>query len=101
MNKLYSSCIVVLVGLLAAFVAAEAETSAWVLGHKKISNNILVEGSDIAVVYTLYNVGNGPAVDVALGELQQMFHITYISHIENTIVINSNRNRFAHFSYSW
>lgn len=75
MNKFFGICAVAVLGLFCVCLAAEDETSARLLVSKQILNKYLVEQSDIVVKYTLFNVGNGPAVHVKLG--------TYISFSEN------------------
>lgn len=70
MNKFFGFGAITVFVLLAACAVAEDETSARLLVSKQILNKYLVEQSDVVVKYTLFNVGNGPAVHVKLGKHQ-------------------------------
>lgn len=68
MKKIVS--IIAVLGLLMVCSATEDETSARLLISKQILNKYLIESRDILVKYTLFNVGNGAAVNVQLSKSQ-------------------------------
>jgi len=56
---------------LLAFVSGAAmadEASAKLILIKEVLNDIITEGNDLSVQYTLYNIGDGPATDVELAD---------------------------------
>jgi len=68
MNKFFGFCAVILCSLIATCATSEDEVAARLLVSKQVLNRYLVEQSDIVVKYTLYNVGNGPAVNVKFSD---------------------------------
>ncbi|XP_063697336.1 translocon-associated protein subunit beta [Culicoides brevitarsis] len=64
MNMLYA--IVAALALFTVTCSGEDEQVARLLVSKQILNKYLVENRDVIVKYTLFNVGNGPAIDVKL-----------------------------------
>merc|ERR1711976_172987 len=64
MNKLVAAVILGLV----CFVSSSDDESARLLAAKSILNEMLVEGKDLSVQYTIFNVGGSAALDVELSD---------------------------------
>nr|CAG4648920.1 EOG090X0EPM [Polyphemus pediculus] len=66
MNKLFRLCVVVL--LASSTLGNEEASPAKLLFSKQILNKYLVEGMDIVLKYSLFNVGGSVALDVQLAD---------------------------------
>jgi len=62
------SFFVCLLGLLACAVSAADDESARLLVSKAVLNELIVEGKDLTVEYTVFNVGGSAALDVQLND---------------------------------
>jgi len=65
-KNLFSVLCIAFVVALVAHAADDSSEDAKLLVVKNVLNNFVVEGLDITVKYTIYNVGNIPAVNVQL-----------------------------------
>ncbi|RMX58133.1 hypothetical protein pdam_00000167 [Pocillopora damicornis] len=62
-------CLCLLIGaLIGCALSAEGDSSARLLISKNILNQFVVEGKELTVHYSIYNVGNGPATSVSLSD---------------------------------
>lgn len=63
-------CVLCLVALFAFFSNAVVadDASAKLILIKEVLNDIITEGNDLSVQYSLFNIGDGPATDVELAD---------------------------------
>lgn len=66
-------CLIALLTIFNGLSSAD-DVNAKLILIKEVQNEVLTEGKDLSVQYTLYNIGDGPAVDVELAESD--FHET-------------------------
>jgi len=94
-------CCIAILAFFSSSVSAD-DTSAKLILIKEVLNDVITEGKDLSIQYTVFNIGDGPATNIELDDSD--FHETEFEHVSGTtsvkwdqIAANSNVSHLVVF----